>query len=104
MTSTALRSSQREHLVRAAAETLLQSGYEGTTVRAVASRAGVAVGNVQYYFPNKSELLLEAWRYLTDRSVAEFRLALEQLTDPIELLVGGVGDLWQSLRSVGDMQ
>ncbi|HEX6548009.1 MAG TPA: TetR/AcrR family transcriptional regulator [Candidatus Dormibacteraeota bacterium] len=96
--------SAREQIVRAAAESLLESGYAGTSVRAIASRAGVAIGNLQYYFPTKSELLVEAWRYLTARSVEELRTALNQLTDPLEVLQVGVESIWDSLRRLGDMQ
>src|ERR1700704_6051022 len=94
----------REQIVRAAAESLLESGYAGTSVRAIASRAGVAIGNLQYYFPTKSELLVEAWRHLTARSVEELRTALNRLTDPIQVLEIGVESIWATLRKLGDMQ
>jgi AcrR family transcriptional regulator len=97
-------SGAREQIVHAAAESLLENGYAGTSVRAIASRAGVAIGNLQYYFPTKSELLVEAWRYLTDRSVEELKLALNQLTDPLEMLEMGVESIWDSLRKLGDVQ
>src|SRR5437899_8908798 len=96
--------SAREQIVRAAADSLLENGYAGTTVRAIASRAGVAIGNLQYYFPSKSELLVEAWRYLTASSVEELRTALNQLTDPLEVLEIGVESLWVNLRRLGDIQ
>src|SRR5437588_12494987 len=96
--------SARELIVRAAAESLLESGYAGTSVRAIASRANVAIGNLQYYFPTKSELLVEAWRYLTGRSVEQLRTALNQLTDPLEVLSAGVESIWDSLRRLGDVQ
>src|SRR5258708_6464463 len=94
----------REQIVRAAAESLLENGYAGTSVRAIASRAGVAIGNLQYYFPTKSELLVEAWRYLTARSVEELRAACNQLNDPLEALELGVESIWDTLRRLGDMQ
>src|ERR1700736_5143337 len=94
----------REQIVRAAAESLLESGYAGTSVRAIASRAGVAIGNLQYYFPSKSELLVEAWRYLTARSVEALRTSLNQLTDPLVVLELGVESIWATLRRLGDMQ
>src|SRR2546427_10637071 len=94
----------REQIVRAAAESLLENGYAGTSVRAIASRAGVAIGNLQYYFPSKSELLVEAWRYLTARSVDELRTSLNQLTDPLVVLELGVESIWATLRRLGDMQ
>ncbi len=96
--------SAREQIVRAAAESLLENGYAGTSVRAIASLAGVAIGNLQYYFPTKSELLVEAWRYLTARSVDELRAACNQLNDPLEALELGVESIWDTLRRLGDMQ
>jgi len=96
--------SAREQIVRAAAESLLENGYAGTSVRAIASRAGVAIGNLQYYFPTKSELLVEAWRYLTARSVEELRAACNGLDDPLEALELGVESIWDTLRKLGDMQ
>jgi AcrR family transcriptional regulator len=96
--------SAREQIVRAAAESLLENGYAGTSVRSIAARAGVAIGNLQYYFPSKSELLVEAWRYLTARSVEELRTELNRLTDPLEVLEFGVESIWATLRSLGDMQ
>jgi AcrR family transcriptional regulator len=96
--------SAREQIVRAAAESLLENGYAGTSVRAIASRAGVAIGNLQYYFPTKSELLVEAWRYLTARSVEELRAACNRLNDPLEALELGVESIWDTLRQLGDMQ
>src|SRR5437879_639754 len=96
--------SARENIVRAAAKSLLENGYAGTSVRSIASRAGVAIGNLQYYFPSKSELLVEAWRYLTARSVEELRTSLNQLTDPLMVLKMGVESIWTTLRRLGDMQ
>src|SRR5437762_12157410 len=94
----------RQQIIQAAADSLLESGYSGTSVRSIASRAGVAIGNLQYYFPSKSELLVEAWRYLTARSVEELRTVLNQLTDPLEVLEVGVESIWATLRRLGDMQ
>jgi AcrR family transcriptional regulator len=96
--------SAREQIVRAAADSLLENGYAGTSVRAIASRAGIAIGNLQYYFPSKSELLVEAWRHLTARSVEELRTSLNQLTDPLVVLELGVESVWDTLRRLGDMQ
>ena len=102
--ATAATESTRELIIHAAAESLLENGYAGTSVRSIASRAGVAIGNLQYYFPTKSELLVEAWRHLTARSVEELRTALNRLTDPIQVLEIGVESIWATLRKLGDMQ
>src|ERR1700694_4825447 len=96
--------SAKELIVRAAAESLLENGYAGTSVRSIASRAGVAIGNLQYYFPTKSERLIEAWRHLTERSAEELRTSLNQMTDPIWLIESGIVSIWESLRRLGDIQ
>ena len=41
-------STTRDQIVRAAADALLEHGYAGATVRAIAHHAGVAIGNLQY--------------------------------------------------------
>lgn len=44
--------------ILAAAEELLQErGYDGMTMRGVAQRAGVSLGNAYYYFPSKEHLV-----------------------------------------------
>ena len=96
--------STRDQIIHAAADSLLENGYSGTSVRAIASKAGVAIGNLQYWFPTKSELLVEAWRYLTAKSVEELRRTLNSLTDPLEVLEVGVESYWDSLRRLGDVQ
>lgn len=97
-------SGTREQIVRAAAEALLENGYAATSVRDIATRAGVAVGNLQYYFPTKSELLVEAWRHLTARSVGELRDALNLVPNPSVVLEGGVDAVWDVLRRLADTQ
>src|ERR1700756_1925710 len=104
MTGATATESPRRQIIHAAANPLLENGYSGTSVRSIASKAGVAIGNLQYWFPTKSELLVEAWRYLTAKSVEELRRTLNQLTDPLGVLEIGVESLWDSLRRLGDVQ
>lgn len=47
----------REAIVGAALELFRENGYERTTMRAVAARARVSVGNAYYYFSSKEELV-----------------------------------------------
>src|SRR5260370_32212391 len=89
--------STRDLIIHAAADSLLENGYSGTSVRSIASKAGLAIGNLQYWFPTKSELLVEAWRYLPAPSVRELRAPLDQLTNPLEVLEGGAPSMWGSL-------
>src|SRR5260370_38631222 len=95
MTGATATESTRDLIIHAAAESLLENGYSGTSVRSIASKAGVAIGNLQYWFPTKSELLVEAWRHLTARSAEELRATPNQLSDPLEgleVVAGPIAD------------
>lgn len=44
-------------ILEAAEQLLIDSGYHNFSMRKVATKAGVSVGNLQYYFPTKDSLL-----------------------------------------------
>src|SRR5688572_20382696 len=48
---------QRQRIIRATVMCISEFGIDGATFRRVAERAGVSVGQVQYYFPTKKELV-----------------------------------------------
>jgi len=50
----------RDRLLRVAVQQFAASGYEATTMRAIASRAGVTLPTVYHYFGDKANLYLEA--------------------------------------------
>ena len=58
----------RERLYRTATRLIARHGYEATTLRNVADSAGVSVGLLYKYFPNKRAVVIE----LYDRLSAEF--------------------------------
>jgi AcrR family transcriptional regulator len=79
---TAARGRTRDAIVEAALELFRERGFEGTTMRAVAERAGVSVGNAYYYFSSKDELVQGFY----DQLVAEHRaLALPELAGRTDL-------------------
>ncbi|HSB10194.1 MAG TPA: TetR family transcriptional regulator [Blastocatellia bacterium] len=47
----------RAAILETALETFREQGYERTTMRAIAERAGVALGNAYYYFHSKEHLI-----------------------------------------------
>ena len=49
----------RETIATAARSLFLERGYDATTMRAVADRAGVSLGNAYYYFASKDHLVQE---------------------------------------------
>ena len=48
---------RREAIEAEARRMLLDEGYAGVSLRAIASRLGISVGNLQYYFPTKDDLV-----------------------------------------------
>ncbi|MEZ4375880.1 MAG: TetR/AcrR family transcriptional regulator [Polyangiaceae bacterium] len=63
-----------ECIVQAAAQVFEADGYEATTDR-IAERAGVSIGTLYQYFPNKNALLVA----LAERHLAAIELRLEEL-------------------------
>ncbi len=51
------RAATRERVLNAARELFDEAGYQATTIRQIASRAGVSVGTVFTTFPSKSSIL-----------------------------------------------
>jgi len=47
----------RATIVRAARELMFERGFDATTMRAIADRAGVSLGNAYYYFAGKDDLI-----------------------------------------------
>ncbi|TSC34347.1 TetR/AcrR family transcriptional regulator [Corallococcus sp. Z5C101001] len=62
-----------ETILEATVRVLLARGYEGLTTIAVAERAGVSVGSLYQYFPNKESLVA----LLAERHVAELMTCVE---------------------------
>jgi AcrR family transcriptional regulator len=62
----------RERILGAALETFSQAGFDGTTTRELAARAGVNLGLIKYYFGSKEKL----WKAAVDRAAAELREAV----------------------------
>ncbi|GHF50969.1 AcrR family transcriptional regulator [Deinococcus metalli] len=89
----------RDLIVQAATELFLNTGYAGTTMDAIAQRAGVAVSTVYGAFTNKRTLLAairEAWHQATGQRDT-YRLAGEQphLTDRLRLAAHATRRQWE---------
>lgn len=68
----------RERVLEAAVTCFEQTGYDGTTTAAIASRAGIAVGTLYGYFRDKRAILLE----LIDRTTNEIADYVVKGLDP----------------------
>lgn len=93
-------------IVEAAREILMKQGVDAVTTRRVAERAGVAVGTLYQYFPNRDAILMQlAHRIMNDEStqarpelfhlyhhsLREFMGALYERTVAIERKLLGLG-------------
>lgn len=63
---------KREAIFNAALKFILEEGFSGMKMSAVAKRAGVATGTLYIYFSNKSDLINELYRDLKKKSAAEY--------------------------------
>jgi len=65
------------NIVNAALELIRERGYEETTMRAIADKAGVSLGNAYHYYPSKAHLVQAFYHRLHDEQVAASRPILE---------------------------
>ncbi|MFF3493261.1 TetR/AcrR family transcriptional regulator [Streptomyces sp. NPDC002795] len=77
---------RRRQLVAAARLVLARSGVAGSTLRAVATEAGVALGTVHYAFPSKEQLL----RAVLEDVVEEISTVVREASDTADHLQGAV--------------
>src|SRR4051794_8728278 len=67
----------RRRLLSAAVDELLDRGYAGLSMSAVARRAGVSRGAQQNYFPHKQTLVVEAVRHLARRQRDQIEIGID---------------------------
>ena len=70
----------RAAIFQAALDLFQERGYEATTMRAIAGRAGVSLGSSYHYFPSKEHLVLDFYRHTHElhREVIDPLLAREK--------------------------
>lgn len=70
------RGSRGPELVDLARSVLVEEGLDRFVLRDIAARAGMAVGNLQYYFPTRDDLLAAVVEAEFDRDLAAIRGAV----------------------------
>lgn len=76
----------RDRLLDAVIELLLADGFEGVSVRRVATAAGVSIGAVQHHFPTKQAMLTAAMERVSAEFTARLQHGAEGEDDPETLL------------------
>lgn len=67
-------------ILDAAARVLIKDGYEAFSTNRVAEKAGVSVGSLYQYFPNKESLIAQ----LMERHVQELERGIDAITEAAE--------------------
>jgi AcrR family transcriptional regulator len=84
-----------------------EEGFQGTTVKSIAAKAGLSAGSIYNYFPDKDNLFEEAVGRGWDRFVEELEAIIEHMprrADRIAALVGsGFSTLERALPLVRGM-
>jgi len=58
---------RRRELIIATLESIRKHGYMNSTINTISAESGLSRGLISHYFKNKDDLLLFAFRYLTER-------------------------------------
>ena len=86
---------RRTEIIDAAIEVMARVGLAGLSMRVVASQAGIPVGALSYYFDDKSDLVAQAFRQLSDREIERVVHTANQLQPSMspEELADAVADM-----------
>jgi len=94
---------RREGTIRkvldAAVETLVESGYAGTSMQIVATRAGVSIGGLFRHFPTREALMVAVGEDLGRRILDRYRASFESLEAVEEPVVRALRLLRDTTRS-----
>jgi len=71
----------RRKITEIALASFRERGYEQTTLRLIASEAGISVGNAYYYFPTKNHLVQELYLRVQTSHLSTFQQRVASATD-----------------------
>lgn len=92
----------RERILSTALRLFAERGFEATTMRLIASEAGVGLGNAYYYFRSKDDLADAFYKGLSKQHLAVVRSRLtdeQDLTARIRVALGGHVDVLAEHRN-----
>ncbi|MFD0852893.1 TetR/AcrR family transcriptional regulator, partial [Actinomadura adrarensis] len=84
----ALASERREHLVRLAAELFAEKGFQATTVRHIASAAGILSGSLYHHFDSKESIVDEILSGFFQEIMSAYRRVIDEGKGPRETIAG----------------
>jgi AcrR family transcriptional regulator len=81
----------RSRIVAAALELFSTRGYEGTSIRDIASAVGMTTASLYYHFSSKDDLF-----------VIVHGLSMDAVTAAVEQAIRGIADPWDRLEAAGE--
>jgi AcrR family transcriptional regulator len=84
------RPDRRQQIVAAATTVLGRKGYANTSLKQVASEAGIAPGLLHYYFQSKEELLVEVVAAIDLQLMADWDIDTAGIGDPMARINTGM--------------
>ena len=85
--------STKDRIVKVARQRLIEGGLDALVMREVADSLDIKLGNLQYYFKTRDDLILEIMETEAVRDVATIAQSRERFNDPSEALAAVVADL-----------
>lgn len=87
-----------ETILEAARQIFAEHGFEAATTNQIAERAGISIGSLYQYFPNKDSLILEIQRMHHDELLALIRSAMDKsgklpLREAVRSIIGANLDM-----------
>jgi TetR/AcrR family transcriptional regulator, cholesterol catabolism regulator len=76
----------KDRILRASTELFASKGFDGTSVRSIAERAGLSVAGMFHYFPSKEEILFAIMTLFMDSAYQKIMDIYNADTDPIQKL------------------
>jgi AcrR family transcriptional regulator len=93
----------KERVIRTALEVFLERGYERTSMREIAHRAGVTKGGIYHYFQGKEHLFREALSFITQQmeewSGSQFRF-VNSAKDLLAQLFGSIKSMSEAFAGI----
>mgnify|MGYP006281914143 FL=1 len=81
-------------ILDAARDVLVEEGYARFTMRKVATRAGISIGNLNYYYRAKEDLMRDLVEYVVNAYLEEFERLKANAGDDAEAQLRAVLAFW----------
>lgn len=92
---------RRAEIISLGRDLLITEGYDAFVLRTIAARAEITLGNLQYYFPVREDLLEEIVRQEFERSLSTVRQAINGLAAAETRLTHMVHQLLEDWNEAG---